>query len=128
LARVELENDEQVLNTEFFGGRVKFEHVSHLLNLAAGTYRFGGRERSQGLQNERGLRWRISCVRDTTETLGTTEPLDGDVPWREFGVDFVVPTGKCFYQTLVLELPARVALETEIRGRVSYGALDLRAK
>ena len=32
------------------------------------------------------------------------------------------------YQRLVLELPARVALETEVVGRVSYADLDLRPK
>ena len=120
--------DAQVMNVDFFGGRVKFEHVSHLLNLAPGPYRFQGRERAQALQNERGLQWRIACVDGEGENLGTTDPLSGDTPWRPFAVDFTVPTGKCFYQYLVLELPARAALETEIAGRVSYADLDLQPK
>ena len=118
----------RTINVDFFGGRVKFEHVSHLLNLAPGPYRFQGRERSQDLQNERGLRWRIACVGDDAETLGTTDLVSGDTPWRTFTVDFTVPTGKCPYQMLVLELPARAALETEVVGRVSYTDLDLRPK
>ena len=122
------QNGARAVNVDFFGGRVKFEHVSHLLNLAPGPYRFQGRERSQDLQNERGLRWRIACVGDDAETLGATDLVNGDTPWRTFVVDFMVPTGKCPYQKLVLELPARAALETEVVGRVSYADLDLRPK
>jgi hypothetical protein len=128
MVRVGTQNGARTINVDFFGGRVKFEHVSHLLNLAPGPYRFQGRERSQDLQNERGLRWRIACVGDGAETLGATDLVSGDTDWRTFAVDFMVPTGKCPYQRLVLELPARAALETEVVGRVSYADLDLRPK
>jgi tetratricopeptide (TPR) repeat protein len=128
MVRVGTQNGAGTINVDFVGGRVKFEHVSHLLNLAPGPYRFQGRERSQDLQNERGLRWRIACVGDDAETLGTTDLVSGDTPWRTFAVDVMVPTGKCPYQKLVLELPARAALETEVVGRVSYADLELRPK
>jgi tetratricopeptide (TPR) repeat protein len=128
MVRVGTQNGGHPINVDFFGGRVKFEHVSHLLNLAPGAYRFQGREHSQDLQNERGLRWRIACVGDTAETLAATDLVSGDTDWRPFAVDFMVPTGKCSYQKLVLELPARATLETEVVGRVSYADLDLRPK
>jgi hypothetical protein len=128
MVRVGSQNGARTINADFFGGRVKFEHVSHLLNLAPGPYQFQGRERTQDFQNERGLRWRIACVGDDAETLGATDLVRGDTDWRSFAVDFVVPTGKCPYQKLVLELPARTALETEVLGRVSYADLDLRPK
>jgi hypothetical protein len=128
LVHFETDNAEKILSVDFLGGRVKFEHVSHLLSLAPGTYRFEGRERSQNLRNERGLRWRIACIGDTAETLATTDLVNGDTPWRAFGADFVVPTTQCSYQRLVLELPAQAALETEIVGRVSYAGLELRQK
>jgi hypothetical protein len=115
-----------ILNVAFLGGRVNFEHISHLLNLAPGAYRFQGRERSQSLQNERGLRWRISCVGAGTATLGASAPLNGETPWRDFSFDFVVLKEQCSYQTLVLELPARTALESEISGEVSYANMDIR--
>jgi tetratricopeptide (TPR) repeat protein len=126
MVRLGTQNDTSTISVDFFGGRVKFEHVSHLLNLAPGPYRFQGRERSQNLQNERGLQWRIACVGDDSKTLGATDLMSGDTPWRTFAFDFTVPTGKCAYQTLVLELPARTALETEVVGQVSYADLDLR--
>ena len=128
MVRVGTQDGASTISVDFFGGRVKFEHVSHLLNLAPGPYRLQGRERSQDLQNERGLRWRIACIGDDAETLGTTDLVRGDTPWRTFAIDFTVPTGKCPYQMLMLELPARSALETEVVGRVSYADLDLRPK
>jgi hypothetical protein len=128
MVRFDIQAGARVMNVDFFGGRVKFEHVSHLLNLAPGPYRFQGRERAQALQNERGLQWRIACIDGEGENLGTTGPLRGDTPWRPFAVDFTVPTGKCPYQNLILELRARAELETEVVGRVSYADLDLQPK
>src|ERR1700722_8142770 len=66
LARAEVENGRRILEVDFFGGRVPFQDVSHLLTLPPGSYRFSGQERSQNLQNERGLRWRLACVGGTS--------------------------------------------------------------
>ena len=126
LARAEVENGRRILDVDFFGGRVTFQHVSHFLTLSPGSYRFSGQERSQNLQNERGLRWRLACVGGTNATLGATELLTGETPWREFRVDFEVPKDNCLYQKLVLELPARAALETEIIGGVSFANLEIK--
>ena len=126
LARAEVENGRRILDVDFFGGRVAFQHVSHFLTLPPGSYRFSGQERSQNLQNDRGLWWRLACVGGTNATLGATELLTGETQWREFHVDFEVPKDNCPYQKLVLELPARAALETEIIGGVSYGNLEIK--
>lgn len=126
LARAEVENGRRILNVDFFGGRVAFQHVSHLLTLPAGSYRFSGQERSQNLQNERGLRWRLACVGGTNATLGATDLVAGEIPWREFRMDFEVPKDNCPYQKLVLELPARAVLETEIIGGISYANLEIK--
>jgi hypothetical protein len=126
LARAETENGRRILNVDFFGGRINFQNVSHLLALAPGSYRFSGLQRSENLRNERGLRWRLSCV--SGADLGATELMTGENPWREFGVDFVVPSENCPYQKLILELPARVALEAEIIGGASYTSLDIKPK
>jgi len=121
-------NGRRILNVDFFGGRVRFENVSHLLALAPGTYRFSGQERSENLQNERGLWWRLFCVGKPADTLAATDLMTGENPWREFVVGFDVPKENCAYQKLVLELPARVALETEVIGGVSYSNLAIQAK
>jgi hypothetical protein len=128
LPRAEIENGRRILDVDFFGGRVSFQHVSHLLSLPSGSYTFSGQERSQNLQNERGLRWRIACVGKNGATLGATELMAGDTAWREFGVGFDVPADNCPYQNLVLELPARTAIETEIVGGASYANLEITPK
>jgi hypothetical protein len=128
LIAVKTTNEARILNVDFFGGRVAFDPASHLLKLAPGPYRFSGQERSESLQNDRGLRWRLFCAAKPAETLGTTELMTGETLWREFDVDFVVPQQDCSFQKLVLELPARVALETEILGRVFYRDLDIRPR
>ena len=126
LARAEIENGRRILNVDFFGGRVAFQHVSHLLTLSPGSYRFSGQERSQNLQNERGLWWRLACVGGTNATLGATDLVVGETPWREFRVNFEVPKDNCPYQKLVLELPARANIETEIIGGISYADLEIK--
>jgi hypothetical protein len=128
LARAEIEGGRRILDVDFFGSRVIFQHVSHLLALPPGSYKFSGQERSQNLQNERGLRWRIICVGKNGATLGATELMAGDAPWREFGVGFDVPSDNCPYQKLVLELPARTNIETEIVGGASYANLEITPK
>ena len=50
MVRVETQNGAQTINVDFLGGRVSFAHVSHLLNLDPGRYRFQVRERSQDLR------------------------------------------------------------------------------
>jgi hypothetical protein len=126
LARAEVENGRRILDVDFFGFRVAFQHVSHLLTLSPGSYRFSGQERSQNLQNERGLWWRLACDGGTNATLGSTDLVSGETPWREFRVDFEVPKDNCPYQKLVLELPARAVLETEIIGGISYANLEIK--
>jgi hypothetical protein len=128
VASVDVGPGARILNVEFMGGRVASEQASHLMKLAPGAYRLSGRERSRNLRNERGLRWRVLCADGARATLAATEPLAGDTPWRFFDVSFAVPEGTCPFQNLVLELPARIALETEILGDASYADLDIQAR
>jgi tetratricopeptide (TPR) repeat protein len=125
-AMVELnsETNPPVLQLGFIGGRVSQPLVSHLLALPPGTYHFNGRERSDALANERGLRWRIFCLEQPDGSLAETPPLLGDTPWRAFAVTFDVGL-ECPVQKLQLELPARVALEQEVSGEASFASLSI---
>ena len=125
-AMVELssETNPPVLKVGFIGGRVSQPLVSHLIALPPGTYRFTGREQSYSLANERGLRWRISCLKEPDGSLAETPPLLGDTPWRTFAVTFDVNLD-CPVQNLQLELPARVALEQEVSGEASFADLSI---
>jgi len=117
-----------VLRVGFSGTRVPFRHVSHRLVLPPGDYRFTGSVKADRLQNERGLRWRIFCIENPEASLGETDLVAGNVPWRNFQVDFSVPTSACRAQNLILELPARVALEQQVSGLISYAALDIQKR
>ena len=125
LSRVSGDSANRVLSVDFFGNRVAFRNISHLLVLPPGPYVFSGREMADGLANDRGLRWRIHCLDDRAGALGETRSLSGTVAWRDFAVDFTVPEGSCAAQNLVLELPYRVALDLEISGGVSYTGLEI---
>jgi len=125
-AMVELSSEinPPVLKVGFVGGRVSQPLVSHLIALPPGTYRFAGREQSYSLANERGLRWRISCLKEPDGSLAETPPLLGDTPWRTFTVSFDVNLD-CPVQNLQLELRARVALEQEVSGEASFADLSI---
>ena len=113
-----------VLQVGFTGGRVSQPLASHLLVLPPGTYRFTGREQSESLANERGLRWRIFCLEQPDASLTETPPILGDTPWRTFDVTFEVAV-ECPLQKLQLELPARVALEQEVSGVANFADLNI---
>lgn len=113
------------LSVEFYGARVSFKHVAHLLMLSPGEYSFSGLARADDLESERGLRWRINCAGRNGELLATTELLSKTTPWRAFGMNFSVPSAGCAVQWLLLEIPARVALEADVSGRVRYVNLTI---
>ena len=119
------EEKERILNVEFYGARVSFAHVGHLLMLAPGKYVFSGSARTENLDNERGLRWRIYCVTDPAGSLATTELLKKTTPSHLFRAPFSVPPTGCAAQTLVLEIPARIALETQVSGSASFSSLSI---
>lgn len=121
VTRVVGEPGRRRLQIDFFGGRVPYRDVRHMMMLSPGEYRFVGLERAMNLRTERGLRWRILCAQDG-ETLGETGLLAGEVAWRPFVVEFIVPEG-CVAQTLQLELAARVALEQIASGGAAYAGL-----
>lgn len=127
LVRVSGRRGGRVLNVDFFGARVPFRHVSHLMMLPPGDYRFVGLESAANLRNERGMRWRLTCGAEPTIALMETPLLAGDVAWRPISSDFTIPEG-CVAQNLVLELAARVVIEQEVTGGVSYMGLGVEAR
>jgi hypothetical protein len=119
------EGKESVLNVEFYGARVSFAHVTHLLMLPPGKYAFSGSGQTENLDNERGLRWRIYCTSDSAGALATTDFLKKTTPPHSFRVTFSVPPTACTTQMLVLEIPARIAIETEVSGSARFSNLSI---
>lgn len=113
-----------LLIVDFFGGRIAFQHIAHLLVLPPGRYAFSGRQRAERLENGRGLRWRLACRDDPQGALAETPLLAGDSPWAPFTASFTVPEA-CPAQILLLELPARVAREQDVSGAIAYAGLAI---
>jgi hypothetical protein len=106
------------LRAEFNGGRVPFQHVSQVLFLAPGDYRLAVKGKAEGVDNERGFWWQVSCPDGTL--LGATDRLSGTTPWTELNADFRVPAAGCATQTLRLSLAARVPIEQQVAGTVWF--------
>ena len=116
---------QRALVVEFHDRRVAFAHVQQRLALAPGRYRFHGRVRSDGLRNERGLHWVLSCA--SGPQLAETPRFTGTIPWRDFDVALEVPAVACPGQLLQLRLAARIAPEQMIGGRILFDGLSIRS-
>jgi cytochrome c-type biogenesis protein CcmH/NrfG len=115
----------RALRVSFLGTRVPYAHVSQILLLPGGHYRFSGRVRSIGFKNSRGLWWRMVCA-DTGDALGATDRVMGSVPWTDFNLTFTVPEGRsCRGQVLRLELAARIPAERQASGEIWYDDLEI---
>lgn len=99
------------LRIEFLGRRSAFQHVRQLLLLPEGDYTLRWRQRLQGLETARGLRWTMTCADEPQSRILATTAVTGSSPWVSLATPFSVPA-RCPAQWLVLELEARIAAET----------------
>ena len=112
------------LQLQFSGTRVNFANVSQLLLLTPGRYDFSFKAKAEDFRAARGLWWHIFCEGGSQGDLAHTDLVSDSLPWTDFGVEFEVPVG-CKAQWLQLELPARIAPERKIEGRLFYQALRI---
>ena len=114
------------LRVQFHNTRVPFRHVSQLLLLPPGGYRFSGAVQSVDLRNERGVHWTLSCAGGKGELLGETERVAGTRRWTDFELEFNVPSGPdCQAQVLRLVLAARIPSEQKAAGQIWYDNLKI---
>jgi hypothetical protein len=111
------------LRVEFNWGRVPFRHVSQVLLLGPGKYELQVRGRADDLQNERGLRWAVSCGDKTR--IGETESIRGTTAWTMMRAQFEVPAKGCPVQRLRLELAARIPIEQQVDGRAWFDDVSI---
>lgn len=116
---------DNALQIYFAKNNSPFADVSQTLYLSAGNYRLEGEVRTEDLQNERGLVWKVFCISDAKQVLGATFRHNGTSGWTAFSADFAVPAEKCEMQRLVLVLDARLALDQNISGRIWYDNLKI---
>ena len=113
------------LRVAFEDRRVPFSHVRQMLALPPGAYRLTGRQRAESLRTERGLVWTVACAPPAGAPLATSEPLRGQSNWRDFTMDFEVPTTGCGGQWLTLTVPARIPAEQRIGGIAWFDAMRI---
>ena len=116
---------DNALQIDFVKNHGPFADVSQMLYLSAGNYRLEGEARTENLQNDRGLLWKIFCVNESNQPLVATSRRNGTSDWNAFTADFNVPDGNCLMQRLVLVLDAKAALDQNISGRIWYDNLKI---
>ena len=116
------------LKVEFFGARVPFANIQHLLLLEPGKYAFSGRLKVENFRSERGLRWRIACADNSGRDLGVAKLSKGSAASENIAVEFSVPDRDCSAQKLILEIPARVPDEMIAQGVAFYSDLSISKK
>jgi hypothetical protein len=116
---------DNALRIDFAKNSSPFSDVSQTLYLTAGNYRLEGEVKTENLQNERGLLWKILCVNEAKQFLVATPGHNGTSDWSSFKVDFSVPADSCVMQRLVLVLDAKSKLDQNISGRIWYDNLKI---
>ena len=116
---------DNALQIDFAKNTSPFADVSQTLYLTAGNYRLEGEVRTENLQNERGLLWKILCMDEAKQLLVATPRHNGTSDWNSFAADCSVPGKGCAMQRLVLVLDAKSALDQNISGRVWYDNLKI---
>ena len=124
IAHVPASRGNRALLIEFFGRRAPFRHVSQVVFLGPGRYRFSGRTKAK-LKAARGLVWRILCLTSGTRIL-ETRPFRGAIEaWQTFESTFAVPAKGCPAQLLRLELIAHAAVEEKALGEIWFDDLKI---
>lgn len=116
---------DNALRIDFAKNFSPFSDVSQTLYLKAGNYRLEGEVKTENLQTERGLLWKILCVNEAKQFLAATPGHNGTSDWSSFKVDFSVPADSCVMQRLVLVLDAKAKLDQKISGRIWYDNLKI---
>jgi hypothetical protein len=116
---------DNALRIDFAKNSSPFSDVSQTLYLTAGNYRLEGEVKTENLQNERGLLWKIHCVNEAKQFLVATPWHNGTSGWSSFKVDFSIPADSCVMQRLVLVLDAKSKLDQNISGRIWYDNLKI---
>ncbi len=109
----------QSLRVTFGGAPMSFRNMLQTLILDPGNYTLSGMTKTDNLVTDRGLSWGIYCNSlDGNAQLVASPSFSGTSDWKRFTVDFTVPPQYCDYQTIRLELPARIAAERRIQGSI----------
>jgi hypothetical protein len=115
---------DHALYMQFGPGRAEFPGVSELVMLPPGSYKLEGQYKMD-LTSPRGLKWRVTCAKQTAP-LAESPLFKGRIPdWTGFGLAFSVPATNCPAQTVQLVSGARSASEQFMFGSAWYDDLAI---
>ena len=116
---------QMALRVSFDDRRVPFSSVRQTLVLPPGHYRLSGQGLPENLRTDLGLVWIVECL-GSGLNLANSEPWKGSSrEWQAFSMEFDIPASQCAAQRLLLKLPARIASEEVIGGRIWFDALRI---
>lgn len=116
---------EDGLRTYFYGRRVESALVRQQLLLPPGRYELSGQVWLSNLEGPRGLAWHLSCEVTHAQALASSEAFLGSGGWRGWMMSFEIPEQGCGGQWLSLAVPARIAVERELRGEAAFRGLSI---
>ena len=96
---------------------INFRHVSQRLLLKPGFYGLSYRYRTDTLDADKGLSWRIRCIDGGKSVLAEGKPMLGVNPWTTQVLSFEVPES-CNVQLLRLEATSRFRHEQFFAGKL----------
>lgn len=100
----------------FLDRRVAAAGLEQPLFLSPGRYRLSAKMRAQGLRSAGGLQWVVGCV-GKGGAVARLDPVNGNLPWRDFVTDFAVPAG-CEGQWLRLLNPVAAGSAQRVAGEL----------
>lgn len=107
----------QAAYLNFLDRRVPEGGLSQPLLLGPGHYRLGFRARATALRSEMGLQWQVVCA-GSGMILARSDPLQGNMGWTGFQMEFSVPPTGCPGQWLRLVNPVPAGAAQRISGEL----------
>ena len=113
---------DKTLQIDFLDFEGNFSHLSQLIRLVPGRYRLSGEVRSENLQPDNNLVFRLYCLSPAGERLvEETNPLPQSGQWIGFEKTVNVPEVECSNQILRLESLATTSGFPLLRGQICTG-------
>lgn len=116
---------EDGLRTYFYGRKVESALARQQLLLPPGRYELSGQVWLSELEGPRGLAWHLTCESIHAPSLASSEAFLGSAGWRGWLMSFEIPEQGCGGQWLSLAVPARIAVERELRGEAAFRGLSI---
>lgn len=101
----------------FSGRPVDHADLDHALALPPGDYQLEMRVRAVGLRSDQGLRWSVTCQRQSSP-IAEGGRLEGTFDWRPEVIEFEVPPSNCPGQWLRLDNPAPKGSASSVFGEL----------